>query len=44
MLEKTLTSYENISNNQGPPENLRPFEPRALKHFVKKKNCYSEGT
>ena len=38
LLDTALTSYQNFSSDQGPPENLIPSEFKALKRFSKNKN------
>ena len=41
LLDTALTSYQNFSNGQDPPENLTPSEFKALKHLSKKqKHCH----
>ena len=37
LLDTALTSYQNVSSDQDPPENLTPSEFRALKCFSKNK-------
>ena len=38
LLDLALTSYQNLSSDQDPPENILPSEIKVLKRLSKNKN------
>ena len=42
LLDTTLTSHQNFSSDQDPPENLKPSEFKAFKSLSKNKNYVTQ--